>query len=320
MRSEYWRVLHWGPITLLGMIATVLISTVTSSSILWPPGQSLFGLLYPVFNAFFLSLTLYFSTISLIMGPGYIKLRWTPGDRAAETQLQFCDRCQGYKAPRSHHCRQCDRCVMKMDHHCPLINTCVGHKNQGPFLVFIFNGVTACVMGTISNGLVLYYCIIDESVKLSHTDFFIVSGGLGLSLAISLGVGYLLITQIRAIVYNQTSVEAKIRRRADTRLRETGETFVWPYDMGRWENFKQVMRHFPCVPAGNGVEWEVVSGCDQFTLSREEIIQKRENKKTQSRDSEILWRGIVFCIIFVMSFAISFKLQMNPEPLEYDDF
>ena len=315
MRSDYWRALHWGPVTLLGMIATVLVSTFTSSNILWPPGESLWGLLYPVFNAFFLSLTLYFSSLSLVTGPGYLELKWSPGKTGAEAQLQFCDRCQGYKAPRSHHCRQCDRCVMKMDHHCPLINTCVGHQNQGPFLVFIFNGVTACVMGTISNGLVLYYCIIDESINLTHISFMIVSGGLGLSLAISLGVGYLLINQIKAIVTNQTTVETKIKRRADSRLRGKGKTFVWPYDMGTWENLKQVMKNFPCVPAGNGLEWEVVAGCDQFTLTREEILQKRENKKTRSRDSEALWRGIVFCIVFVVSFAISFKLQLNSERL-----
>ena len=33
--------------------------------------------------------------------------------------LQFCELCNGYKAPRSHHCRKCNRCVLKMDHHCP---------------------------------------------------------------------------------------------------------------------------------------------------------------------------------------------------------
>lgn len=36
--------------------------------------------------------------------------------------LQFCDVCSGFKAPRSHHCRKCGRCVMKMDHHCPYLN------------------------------------------------------------------------------------------------------------------------------------------------------------------------------------------------------
>lgn len=36
--------------------------------------------------------------------------------------LQYCSVCEGYKAPRSHHCRKCGRCVMKMDHHCPWLN------------------------------------------------------------------------------------------------------------------------------------------------------------------------------------------------------
>jgi hypothetical protein len=31
---------------------------------------------------------------------------------------RFCKKCSHYKPPRSHHCRVCDRCVLRMDHHC----------------------------------------------------------------------------------------------------------------------------------------------------------------------------------------------------------
>jgi hypothetical protein len=45
----------------------------------------------------------------------------------------LCFSCEGFKAPRAHHCRKCERCVLKMDHHCPWINNCVGHFNHGHF-------------------------------------------------------------------------------------------------------------------------------------------------------------------------------------------
>jgi predicted amidophosphoribosyltransferase len=48
-----------------------------------------------------------------------------------------CVRCAQSKPPRAHHCRQCGRCVKKMDHHCPWVNNCVGYTNQRVFLLFV---------------------------------------------------------------------------------------------------------------------------------------------------------------------------------------
>lgn len=30
---------------------------------------------------------------------------------------RFCKKCQAYKPPRTHHCRRCGRCILRMDHH-----------------------------------------------------------------------------------------------------------------------------------------------------------------------------------------------------------
>ena len=47
--------------------------------------------------------------------PGAVPADARPlGDDGEET---LCGRCDGFKPPRSHHCRICGRCIVRMDHH-----------------------------------------------------------------------------------------------------------------------------------------------------------------------------------------------------------
>ena len=65
---------------------------------------------------------------------GFVPRRWKPVADEDEKYMQHCKHgvfsitcfyvhnslgeiCQGFKAPRAHHCKKCDRCVMKLDHH-----------------------------------------------------------------------------------------------------------------------------------------------------------------------------------------------------------
>lgn len=49
----------------------------------------------------------------------------------------WCNKCKLYKPPRTHHCKQCQTCVLGMDHHCPWTNNCVGHYNTPHFMRFL---------------------------------------------------------------------------------------------------------------------------------------------------------------------------------------
>lgn len=50
---------------------------------------------------------------------------------------QVCVVCRARREMRSHHCKECGRCVQRLDHHCPWIDNCVGLGNQRAFFCFI---------------------------------------------------------------------------------------------------------------------------------------------------------------------------------------
>ena len=131
-----------GPLLALSTVGYVWCSGFLSLLVIYPPSQNgLLGLLN--FIVFFtwlpLVMTSYFR--SLLLGPGFVPLKWSPLNPSDSQFLQFCTFCEGYKPPRAHHCRRCQRCCMKMDHHCVWLGKCVGYRNQAAFLVFLFGAV-----------------------------------------------------------------------------------------------------------------------------------------------------------------------------------
>lgn len=59
-------------------------------------------------------------------------------------------------APRTKHCRQCDKCVEGFDHHCLWLNTCVGSYNYRPWVLFVAVLFAWAVLGSgISWGALL---------------------------------------------------------------------------------------------------------------------------------------------------------------------
>jgi palmitoyltransferase len=72
--------------------------------------------------------------LAITVSPGSPKTGFEPFNGEWK---RWCVKCNAYKPERSHHCRQCKRCVLKMDHHCPWTYNCVGHNNMPHFIRFL---------------------------------------------------------------------------------------------------------------------------------------------------------------------------------------
>lgn len=279
------KICHWGPLTALGIIKIITLMTIHCSRQWWSPQES------PLAAAnFFLFFSLSGSTLfhfmsAIFEGPGYLPLKWMPEKPLDVQFLQFCTICQGYKAPRSHHCRKCGRCVLKMDHHCPWINNCVGHYNHGHFTAFLASAVGGCCVSTVI--LVSWVMTILSPKQLpfpppSIFALILAVFTIGLSIGVVIAVGMLLYFQLMAIFRNRTGIEDWIMEKAYYRRLGTSEKFIHPYSRGYLINAKQVFT-WHCVPIGDGITWPIIDGCDQYTLTREQLAQKMEKRKRACR-------------------------------------
>jgi palmitoyltransferase len=80
-----------------------------------------------------------------------------------------------------------------------------------------------------------------------------------------------LIIQLRNIICNQTTIETWILRKARNRDHRRLKPFIYPYNLGFKENFRQIF-----YLVGDGLTWSIRDDCDQYTLTREQLEQKFE--------------------------------------------
>ncbi|KAL4808719.1 DHHC palmitoyltransferase-domain-containing protein [Aspergillus unguis] len=57
----------------------------------------------------------------------------------------YCSKCCHYKPDRTHHCREVDRCVRKMDHFCPWVGGVVSEESFKFFIQFVFYTAVFCI-------------------------------------------------------------------------------------------------------------------------------------------------------------------------------
>jgi len=62
----------------------------------------------------------------------------------------YCEICKCHLPPRAHHCKECNRCVLRKDHHCAWLGTCIGFYNYKYFILLLYYGPILLILATCS--------------------------------------------------------------------------------------------------------------------------------------------------------------------------
>lgn len=146
----------------LGVASTLIFKDTELSQSLhkWP---GLHAVLYTSSFFLLLTLSLVFYFVTCLVKPGFVPLPtkrhvWESDEdeeisenanmlRESEegqisnssitVKLRRCGFCEVEQPLRSHHCEDCDRCILRYDHHCPWLETCIGERNHKYFWIFL---------------------------------------------------------------------------------------------------------------------------------------------------------------------------------------
>ncbi|KAF9243377.1 DHHC palmitoyltransferase-domain-containing protein [Melanogaster broomeanus] len=194
-------------------------------------------------------------------------VRWTsPEIEIVRAHITRCKRCGQMRPERAHHCRICNKCVLKYDHHCPVrINQCVGLHNERHFVLFM----AYLVLATLCFSFLGYPYALD-----------------------ALGMTYLpwthplpqlcfILSYILSVVMSrgETSVEAQDHEVYRNIAKGRGEAFINSYDMGNLALFFNVgpkgyplytlFFPFRIMPYSDGSSWARREGLQRHHGVRE---------------------------------------------------
>lgn len=62
---------------------------------------------------------------------------------------QLCVTCKIVRPLRAKHCTVTDRCVELFDHYCPWVGNCIGKRNRGTFLLFLWAVMLAMFLAMV---------------------------------------------------------------------------------------------------------------------------------------------------------------------------
>ncbi|KAI0783096.1 DHHC palmitoyltransferase-domain-containing protein [Abortiporus biennis] len=212
--------------------------------------------------------------LSVTTDPGRVPKGWQPNAQEGYEVKKltrgprYCRNCDSYKPPRAHHCKQCKRCVLRMDHHCPWVNNCVGHYNYGHFIRFLFYVDVACsyhlwmvTRRVLSTSAHSYW---DEP---SGLELIFIILNYTTCVPVLLAVGGFSLYHFYCLLGNSTTIEGWEKNKAATLLRRGKiREIKFPYNLGWKRNIASVLGNnplmwcFPNTPSGDGLKYPLADG------------------------------------------------------------
>lgn len=196
-------------------------------------------------------------------------------------EMRFCSKCNCWKPDRTHHCRSCKKCILRMDHHCPWFSSCIGFRNHKFFVQFLSYVILLCLICFCASIWALVRYFADEEYKqhyptLSWIALCLTSGVMGLAVTAFGGYSiYLVFTNqttlemMEAVRYKSSIPSQEYRFQEAPDSRSVGNIF----DLGWRDNWCELM--------GNSViEWILP------------IMNKNMSDGTSFPINEVLWSSV----------------------------
>lgn len=157
-------------------------------------------------------------------------------------KLRECLTCRLYKPDRSHHCRMCGRCVMRMDHHCPWVSNCIGWANYKFFMLMLFYALTALaiiIVAMLPRFIRIFRPVIHWGyfIRMDIPIFFAYS----ISVMLFPSVGSFFMFHMYLVFNAMTTIELKEKKNSLSEEVHYRYTIAHiKYDRGYWRNFCHV--------------------------------------------------------------------------------
>ena len=208
-------------------------------------------------------LTLITHLLSMFKNPGYVPIPYKPMYNHQDisknnnqvinnnTLLQdrndyYCKKCNNPRPLRSHHCRICGKCTLKMDHHCYWIANCIGYYNQKNFYQFLFYSTFGDLVGFFLLLIRLFNCKLNikenvpNNVKITSPLILIYYLWEPINIAIAIICSFAMTVSIGSLFYKQTWMLLLNQTTIDKKLFENWESSPY-YEENKEKNFQSVM-------------------------------------------------------------------------------
>lgn len=161
-------------------------------------------------------------------------------EKRKDGSQRTCNHCQLRKPDRCHHCKQCDRCILKMDHHCNWIANCVGNNNYKYFFLVVFYGAISLILFVSTFWESVVVCLCDDSNSEAFMLFIVTVYALVLLLCIT--VVAFMFFHVWLMWNNFSTIEFCEKKRAKSSNFDKS-----PYSQGAYNNFKENLGSNPLM-------------------------------------------------------------------------